>query len=185
MRVVIGAGQTKYEGWYCTQESELDLRDPDAFRRVMPAEGVDAFLAEHVWEHLTYEEGIAAAKNCYAALKPGGYIRAAVPDGNFRNQRYQKLIQVGGPGPRDHPAASHKVVYDFVRFARVFETAGFRVRLLEYCDSNGDFHFGYWNPEDGLVGRSYRFDTRNNDEALGMVSIILDAVKEMIVRRPD
>ncbi len=48
-------------------------------------------LAEHAWEHLTYEEGILAAINWYKYLKPGVYIRCAVPDINFRNDWYQML----------------------------------------------------------------------------------------------
>ena len=31
MKVVIGAGKTAYEGWLCTQESELDLLNPADF----------------------------------------------------------------------------------------------------------------------------------------------------------
>jgi predicted SAM-dependent methyltransferase len=42
---------------------------------------IDIILSEHVWEHLTYEEGVEAAEICYDFLKPGGYIRCAVPDG--------------------------------------------------------------------------------------------------------
>ena len=42
---------------------------------------IDAILAEHVWEHLAEEEGLAAAKCCYRYLRPGGYLRVAVPDG--------------------------------------------------------------------------------------------------------
>ncbi|MGL5711937.1 MAG: hypothetical protein ACRCX2_02885 [Paraclostridium sp.] len=49
--------------------------------------------------------------------------------------------------------------------------------LLEYCDENGRFHFNYWNPEQGMIGRSLRFDTRNNDGKLEMVSVIIDAYK--------
>lgn len=33
------------------------------------------------------------------------------------------------------------------------------------------------NENDGKIGRSFRFDTRNSEEKLGMVSIILDAKK--------
>ena len=57
------------------------------------------------------------------------------------------------------------------------EQAGFEVELLEWCDENGEFHYKYWNEEDGRIGRSLRFDTRNKDGKLGMVSIILDAKK--------
>ena len=69
------------------------------------------------------------------------------------------------------------MVYDYQQFCTVFEQAGFVVELLEYCDENGIFHYKYWNEEDGKIGRSFRFDTRNSQENLGMVSIIIDAKK--------
>lgn len=182
MRVILGAGQTRYEGWVATQEEELNLLCLSDWNKLFAAESIDALLAEHVWEHLTFEEGIEAATNCYKYLKPGGYIRCAVPDRNFRNEWYQNMVQVGGPGPADHPAATHKIVYDYEKFIHVFESAGFQVSLLEYCDENGDFHYTYWNEEDGRIGRSFRFDTRNSMEKLGMVSIIIDAKKPLIIK---
>lgn len=30
-----------------------------------------------------YEEGVEAARTCFDFLKPGGYVRCAVPDGFF------------------------------------------------------------------------------------------------------
>lgn len=134
-------------------------------------------LAEHVWEHMTYEEGIEAAKNCYAFLQPGGKIRCAVPDKYFKNEWYQNMVQVGGPGPEDHPAYTHKVLYDYKQLQAVFEAAGFAVVLLEYCDENHQFHFTDWDANEGMIGRSYRFDTRNSKDHLGMVSIIIDAYR--------
>lgn len=181
LRVILGAGETTQDGWISTQEDELNLLKPEDFDRLFGPESVDAFLAEHVWEHMTDQEGRQAAANCYVALKPGGYIRCAVPDAYFRNEEYQQMVQVGGPGPTDHPAASHKIVHDYRSLASVFESAGFEVSLLEYCDEGGDFHFTWWNPEDGRIGRSYRFDTRNSSERLGMVSVILDARKPLII----
>lgn len=91
------------------------------------------------------------------------------------------MVQVGGPGPTDHPAASHKIVYDYRTLVSVFEDAGFEVTLLEYCDERGDFHYTYWNEADGRIGRSYRFDTRNSGDELGMVSIIVDAKKPLVI----
>jgi predicted SAM-dependent methyltransferase len=182
MKVILGAGQTKYEGWISTQEGDLNLLTVSDWEKCFGAENIDALLAEHVWEHLTLEEGIEAAKNCFKYLKPGGYIRCAVPDKNFRNQWYQNMVQVGGPGPADHPAATHKIVYDYKTLISVFESAGFQVSLLEYCDENGDFHYTYWNEEDGKIGRSFRFDTRNSMDKLGMVSIIIDAKKQLVIK---
>lgn len=181
MKIIIGAGATSYDGWISTQESELNLLDRRDFERMFSTKKPTAFLAEHVWEHMTLEQGIAAAKNCYDFLADGGYIRAAVPDRNFRNEWYQNMVKVGGNGDPNHPAFTHKIVYDYKLFREVFESAGFVVDLLEYCDDNGDFHYKYWNESDGMIGRSLRFDTRNSLEKLGMVSIIIDAKKSIIM----
>lgn len=177
MKIIIGAGATSYDGWISTQEADLNLLNRADFERMFRDKKPTAFLAEHVWEHMTLEEGILAAKNCYDFLKDGGYIRAAVPDRNFRNSWYQNMVKIGGNGDPHHPAYTHKIVYDYRLFCSVFEQAGFQVELLEYCDENGVFHFKYWNEEDGRIGRSLRFDTRNSGQRLGMVSIIIDGKK--------
>ena len=65
MKVVIGAGQTTFDGWVSTQEDELNLLSLESWNKLSEPESIDALLAEHVWEHLTYEEGIMVAKHCY------------------------------------------------------------------------------------------------------------------------
>lgn len=177
MRIIIGAGNTVYDGWTSTQEDQLDILNRQDFEHLFATEKPTAFLAEHVWEHLSLEDGITAAKNCYDFLEEGGYIRVAVPDKNFRNEWYQNIVKVGGNGDPNHPAFTHKIVYDYKTLVKVFEQAGFCVELLEWCDENGTFHYKYWNETDGKIGRSFRFDTRNSDTQLGMVSIIIDAKK--------
>ena len=177
MKIIIGAGKTSFDGWVSTQESELNLLNRADFERLFANEKPSAFLAEHVWEHMTLEEGMIAAQNCFDFLADGGYIRAAVPDGNFRNAAYQALIGIGGNGNPDHPAFTHKIVYDYKTLCAVFEKAGFTVNLLEYCDEEGVFSYKQWNEENGKIGRSLRFDTRNKDGNMGMVSIIIDAKK--------
>ena len=180
-KIIIGAGKTLYDGWIATQENELNLLNENSFKNIFKDQLVDAMLAEHVWEHMTEEEGIIAAKNCYNFIKPGGYIRCAVPDKYFKNEWYQNMVQVGGPGPVDHPAYTHKIVYDYIKFKNIFEKVGFYVELLEYCDENENFHYNYWNEMDGKIGRSYRFDTRNSTDKLKMVSIIIDAEKSLTI----
>jgi len=177
VRVIIGAGKTRIDNWIATQESDLDVLNRKDWERQYELGSIDALLAEHVWEHMSYDEGIEAAKNCFDFLKPGGYIRCGVPDANFDNEWYQNTVQVGGPGAEDHPAYTHKIVYDYRTFVDVFEKAGFVVELLEYCDENKKFHYRYWNEDDGRIGRSFRFDTRNLEDELGMVSLIIDAYK--------
>ena len=87
------------------------------------------------------------------------------------------MVKVGGPGHEAHPAYAHKIVYDYKTLVNVFESAGFEVTLLEYCDEQGDFHYREWDESKGKICRSYRFDSRNSKNNLGMVSIIIDAVK--------
>ncbi|PEB83828.1 SAM-dependent methyltransferase [Bacillus thuringiensis] len=134
-------------------------------------------MAEHVWEHLSYEEGIEAAKICYEFLMENGYIRCAVPDAFFPDEEYQQGVQIGGPGPLDHPAANHKIVHNYKTITSMFKSAGFQVRLLEYCDEKGKFHYNDWNEKGGFIYKSKRFDHRNRDNQLRFVSLIVDAVK--------
>ena len=185
MKIIIGAGKTSSDGWISTQETELNLLDRTTFERMFHSEKPAAFLAEHVWEHMTLEDGKIAAKNCYDFLAYGGYIRVAVPDKNFCNEWYQNMVKVGGNGNPNHPAFTHKIVYDYKLLTNVFEQVGFEVELLEYCDESGAFHYKYWNEADGKIGRSYRFDTRNSLEKLGMISIIIDAKKPLVLQQPN
>ena len=177
LRVIVRAGAQRWPGWLPTQRDELDLLDAGSWTAFFGERRPDALLCEHVWEHLTEAEGRAAAALCFRFLRSGGYLRVAVPDANFRDAEYQRAAQIGGPGPRDHPAADHKIVYDYRRFATLFAEAGFVVDLLEWCDEAGRFHFRYWDPADGPIYRSLRSDHRNRDGKLGFVSLILDAHK--------
>ncbi|SDX26870.1 Predicted SAM-depedendent methyltransferase [Marininema mesophilum] len=176
--VVVGAGEfNNNPGWIHKQEEELNLLKREDWAQQFQPGSVAAILAEHVWEHLTYEEGVRAARLCYEFLIPGGYIRCAVPDAFFRNPEYQQIIQVGGPGPKDHPAASHKVVYNYHTITQMFREAGFETKLLEYCDDRGQFHHHSWNVEDGVIYRSRPFDPRNKEGIF--VSLIVDAIKPL------
>ena len=94
MRIIVGAGEVKYDGWVSTQENELNLLSIEQWENLSKNDDIEAILAEHVWEHLSYEDGLKAAENCYKFLKPGGYVRCAVPDKNFRNQWYQNIPQM-------------------------------------------------------------------------------------------
>ena len=136
-----------------------------------------------MFEHLTVEEGAKAAKTIFDYLKPGGFIRVAVPDRHFPDEEYQRGVQVGGPGPSDHPAANHKVVYGYRELVEVFEEAEFEVRLLEYHDEKGRFHLNEWNLDEAPVYRSSKLDHRNRNGKIGFASLIIDAVKRKYVYR--
>lgn len=178
IKVVIGAGEyNNNPGWLHTQEDELNLIEETSWSNKFKQGSITAILAEHVWEHLTYEEGVEAAKLCYSYLKPSGYIRCAVPDGFFPDEEYQNIVKIGGPGPTNHPAASHKIVHTYLTLSKMFKEAGFSVTLLEYCDEEGKFHFNEWEAENGVIFRSKKFDPRNQGDKLLFPSLIIDAIK--------
>ncbi len=137
---------------------------------------MDAILAEHVWEHLDPGQGLAAARNCFVYLKPGGRVRAAVPDGLHPDPAYRAHVRPRAPG-EESGDPDHRVLYDHRSFAALFEGAGFEVELLEYHDESGRFHEVEWSLEAGMIHRSRRFDQRNAGGKLAYTSVILDARK--------
>lgn len=178
IKVVVGAGVfNNNPGWIQTQEDELNLLDKVTWEERFEYNSISAILAEHVWEHLIFEEGVRAAEICYEFLKPVGHIRCGVPDAFFRDKAYQNIVQIGGPGPKDHPAASHKIVHNYKTLTEMFKIAGFEVVLLEYCDENGQFYCNEWDANDGVIFRSKRYDSRNKGDKLGFPSLIVDAIK--------
>lgn len=177
MKIIIGAGEQSWDGWRATQGDELNLTDEDTWDAFFGNEKADAFLCEHVFEHLSVDEGKKAARIIHKYLKEGGYIRLAVPDRHFPNEEYQRTAQVGGPGPLDHPAADHKVVYGYKELEEIFEEAGFKVSLLEYHDEEGNFQINDWNEEEAPIYRSSKLDHRNQGGTINFASIILDAKK--------
>lgn len=120
------------------------------------------------------EQGVKAAATCYRFLKPGGYVRAVVPDGNYPAPSYIEQVKIGGTG---HSALDHNVLYIVDTFCQTFRKAGFEVQPLEYFDPNGNFQRKLWHTEDGFIRRSLKHDPRNKVGRPNYSSIILDAVK--------
>jgi predicted SAM-dependent methyltransferase len=203
-RIVIGAWDRCDPDWIPTQRDFLDLLKREDWERFFQPDSVDAMLAEHVWEHLSEEEGRAAAITCFKYLKPGGYLRVAVPDGLHPDPTYVDMVKAGknpdagggapnqAPTPADQAgnAADHKALYTYKTLRDVFQRAGFRVVLYEYFDEAGAFHLEEWNRNGGTIWRSIRFDPRNSagrllsvypgsiDDYLCYSSIVLDAIKD-------
>lgn len=178
-RLVIGASGRYDEGWIPTEKDYLNLLRPEDWARFFPPESVAALLAEHVWEHLTAEEARIAAETCFTYLRPGGYLRIAVPDGLHPDPAYIATVEV-----QTQPDAlgllyrnDHRVLYTYHTARALFEAAGFRVEMLEYFDEGGNFQEVEWSERQGTIWRSRRFDPRNRDGRLAYTSIILDAVK--------
>jgi len=181
-RIVIGASGTAPDGWVSTDREVIDLLREETWQRYFAPGSLDAILAEHVWEHLSTEDAARSARTCFRFLKPGGYLRVAVPDGLHPDPGYIEQVKPGGIGSG---ADDHKVLYNHDSFGELFARAGFEVKLHEYYDRNGQFQFSEWNPDDGLIRRSMRFDERNSPGHLAYTSIVLDAVKPRNVQTAD
>jgi predicted SAM-dependent methyltransferase len=149
----------------------LDLSSARDWDRFFRPHSIAAILAEHVWEHLTPEQGLTAAKMCYRYLRAGGHLRIAVPDGFPPDPTYINWVRVGGVGDG---ADDHKVLYTYATLSGLLRTAGFDVTLQEYFDERGTFHGQESDRNDGSVRRSKRYDPRNAGGDLKYTSIIID-----------
>jgi predicted SAM-dependent methyltransferase len=174
-KVIIGCANTRYRGWLASDIDLLDILKRSDFTRYFKTASIMAFLAEHVWEHLTLDQAATANKNCYDYLAARGHLRIAVPDGYHPDKGYIDSVKPGGSG---EGSDDHKVLYTYKTLTKELEKAGFTVNPLEYWDENGTFHAVDWNPVDGMVKRSSRFDKRNMNGKLVYTSLIVDAVKE-------
>ena len=173
-RIVVGAGRTAFPGWFATDRATLDLLEREDFTRHWAPGTRTAFLAEHVWEHLSEEQGKQAAANCFEFLRHGGRLRIAVPDGLNPDPEYREYVRPGGTGPG---ADDHEVLYTAPILQASLESVGFVCTLLEYWDEAGKFHATDWNPNEGKIARSIRFDPRNQDGSPHYTSLIVDAIK--------
>lgn len=173
--LILGAADTQQPGWFATDADTLDLLSESDWTKALGERRADRLVAEHVWEHLVAHEAQDAAARCFRYLNPGGYLRVAVPDGLHPHPSYIASVRPGGSGVG---ARDHHVLYDYRSLSELFNRAGFQVRLLEFFDEEGTFHYSNWEPRDGMIRRSTRFDPRNAPEApLTYTSLIVDAIK--------
>lgn len=174
VRLVVGAGRTGYDGWISTNIDSLNLLDREDWRSLVGEVRLDRVLAEHVWEHLSPADGITALRHVADHLKPGGRVRIAVPDGLHPDADYIAHVKPGGIGPG---ADDHKILYTADILIAAMREAGLEPEVLEHWDAAGEFHAKDWDPADGKVVRSLKFDSRNADGVLKYTSLIVDGVK--------
>lgn len=188
LRIIIGAGGTRYPGWIATDITRGPERRPLPFRlakdplplditnaahwaKAFEKGTITSMLCEHVFEHLSDAEIEAACANCLAYLAVGGRLRIAVPDGRRPDQRY-----IEGIAP---PADGHLQLFTIESMTALLARAGFAVEALEYYNDAGDFVRNAYDEADGIILRCYARD-RQVDFAFRdhhYTSIIVDAVK--------
>ena len=66
VRIVLGASGIFDAGWIPTDIGTLDILNERHWIRSFAENSIDAILAEHVWEHLSLEQGRLAAQTASA-----------------------------------------------------------------------------------------------------------------------
>lgn len=174
LKVVIGAGGTRYEGWVHTDVPYLDATNPDDWKQFFRRGEISRIVAEHVFEHLTPAQLQAFLRSVRPYLTPDAIIRIAVPDGNHPNPAYIEHVRPGGAGTGAH---DHKVLYTAASLqATIMEvSAHYLPTLLEYYDEAGNFHRHEWDPADGHINRT-RASQSEHHRMLDYSSLIVDCI---------
>lgn len=99
-KVHLGCGPVHLDGWVNVDISRAvkpDIRVDLRFGFPAPSSSVAFVFSEHVFEHLTLEDGLRLFADCRLALVPGGVMRIAMPDlryivnhylGNWKEQAW-------------------------------------------------------------------------------------------------
>lgn len=171
IKIIVGAGPTKYKGWFPTDIVTLDITNENHFKKYFKKKKINKVLAEHVLEHLTDKELELMVVNFYKYSTDEINIRIAVPDGFHKAKDYIDKVKPGGAG---EGADDHKNLFNYKTLAKLFEVQNFKPTLVEYWDEERKFHPGYSNDENGYILRSFLNDSRNLDGTPHYTSLIID-----------
>jgi SAM-dependent methyltransferase len=114
-----------------------DVRRIDVRKRIpFPDSSVQSIYSSHTFEHFTYDESLAVAKECFRVLGPGGVLRIVVPDLQIAVREYLadtkashrfigRLLLISGVRDVLHPGAHHKQMFDARSLVYMLKEAGF------------------------------------------------------------
>lgn len=90
----LGCGSNILPGWLNTDKSRtLGAEHLDASQRFpVEDETFDFVFAEHLFEHLSYEEGKHMLSECFRVLKKGGILRLSLPLLDFLTKLYENAL---------------------------------------------------------------------------------------------
>lgn len=175
LRIVLGSSGKGDSGWILTDIHNLNVTKNWHFWFVLGNKKMHNVLAEHVWEHLTWEQGVIGLKHVRQFLKEEGVIRIAVPDGFFPSEIYINHVKPGGTGAG---ALDHKILFNHQTLTKMGQEAGFsKIELIEWHDEKGVFHIKDQDWSNGKVFRSRKFDKRNSVGTIGYTSLIIDFIR--------
>jgi len=176
LRIIIGAGSVTQCGFISLQESDLDITDAQQWVQLFEPDSITAIVAEHVFEHLTFSEGLQAARNCHRFLKRGGTLRIAVPDGFHPDERYIEWVRPG----TGYNGDDHKVLFDYRSLAALMKRAGFHLDYKEFWNEQGELYTEQMEDERGQMRRtSQDFWAKLLSVRVGAdyTSLVIDGIK--------
>ena len=175
LKIIVGAAETYQDGWYSTNEQWLDISREDHWNRLFKNQAlISHVVAEHVFEHLTREEAVAALRNIRRHLKADGRVRIAVPDGYHPDPDYIRNVGINGIGD---DAADHKQLLNLDSLSEIFKDAGFQPEPLEGYQQDGSLLQKQWNPTEGYIHRSRQNETTGvYDFVDAETSLIIDCI---------
>ncbi len=179
LKIIVGAAETFQDGWCSTNEQWLDIANAAHWKNIFGEKVcLTHAVAEHVFEHLTYDEAGRALSYIYDHMLPGGRVRIAVPDGFNPDPVYLKHVGIGGIGD---DAADHKQLLNVDILSELMEDAGFKAHHLEGYKTDGLLVEEKYSTQDGYIMRSRM---HNSEEVKAKwafpdadTSLIVDGVK--------
>jgi len=160
LKLNIGCGTSGIEGWvnidnspsillsclpfgrriFRTPDWPRGVRRADVRKRIpFPDSSVSCIYSSHTFEHFTYEESRAVARECFRVLRPGGILRIVVPDLGIMVRDYladtadpmashrfvARLLLTASVRDIVHAGAHHKQMFDARSLAHMLQGAGF------------------------------------------------------------
>jgi predicted SAM-dependent methyltransferase len=178
IKIIVGAAETYQQGWYSTNQQWLDITKRSDWDNVFLGKRlITHVVAEHVFEHLTYDECRQALANMSAYMVDGARIRIAVPDGYHPDPIYQAYVGIGGIGDG---AADHKQLLDVDGLNSLLRESGFEPKMIEGYDSTRRLVLEPYSPNDGFICRSRANPSGGNairNYIDRYTSLIVDGVK--------
>ncbi|WP_288082621.1 class I SAM-dependent methyltransferase [Xylanibacter rodentium] len=90
-RLHLGCGHNFLDGWLNTDMCDGgDIRFLNAGKPYPFMDEIFEYVfSEHLFEHLSMEEGLTMLQECFRVLKPGGHLRLTTPDLDFLIRLYE------------------------------------------------------------------------------------------------
>jgi predicted SAM-dependent methyltransferase len=160
LKLNIGCGTSGIRGWvnidnsptillsrlpfgrrlFGTPDWARDVRRMDVRKRIpFPDSSVSCIYSSHTFEHFTYEESLAVARECFRVLRAGGVLRIVVPDLGILVRDYlvdtadpkashrliSRLLLTASVRDMVHAGAHHKQMFDARSLVHMLQEAGF------------------------------------------------------------